>query len=309
MDSKKILGIGWDYLQLTVGIFLYCIGWTTFLIPGGIAGGGCTGLCTIFYFATGVPVSVSFFILNALLLCMGFIVLGKAFGIKTIYAVALSTVLFDVLPRLDWVLTFDDRLITAIVGGLVEAIGIGLVLNRGGSTGGTDIVAMIINKYWAVSPGKVYLYSDLFIVASVLLIPDKTVNDMVYGYVTLVTFSFSVDAVLLGNKSSVQLLIVSSKYQEIADFIIGTMHRGVTALNSVGWYSGKDGKVLLVICRKTQLHDIATAVKNLDPHAFVSISSVTGVYGEGFDEIKTGLKLKGNEQKKNTKKENFPQKD
>lgn len=289
---KRIFGIVWDYFLLTAGILLYCMGWTSFLIPGGIASGGGTGLCTIVYFATGIPVSYSFFVLNALLLVIGFMSLGKAFGFKTIYAILVSTLLFEFLPKLPLVVSFEDRLITAIVGGLVEAIGIGIVLMRGGSTGGTDILAMMINKYWPVSPGKVYLYSDLFIIASVLLIPEKTVNDMIYGYVTMVTFSFTVDAVLLGRKSSVQILVFSSKYSEIADRIISELDRGVTALNSVGWYSGKESKVLLIIARKNQLHEIVSFVKRIDNNAFVSVSSANSVFGEGFEEVKTGLKLK-----------------
>ncbi len=289
---KRILSIVADYSILTFGIILYCMGWTSFLIPGGIASGGGTGLCTIIYFATGLPVSYSFFVLNAFLLILGILALGKSFGFKTIYAIVMSTLLFEFLPKLPLVVTFDDRLITAIVGGLVEAIGIGIVLIRGGSTGGTDILAMIINKYWPISPGKVYLYSDLFIIASVLLIPDKTVNDMIYGYVTMVTFSVTVDFVLLGRKSTVQILVFSSKYREIADYMIKEMDRGVTALNSVGWYSGEESKVLLVIAMKNQLYPIVSAIKKLDSKAFVSVSSATSVYGEGFEEIKTGINLK-----------------
>ena len=289
---KRILSIVADYSILTFGIILYCMGWTSFLIPGGIASGGGTGLCTIIYFATGIPVSYSFFVLNAFLLILGILALGKSFGFKTIYAIVMSTLLFEFLPKLPLVVTFDDRLITAIVGGLVEAIGIGIVLIRGGSTGGTDILAMVINKYWPISPGKVYLYSDLFIIASVLLIPDKTVNDMIYGYVTMVTFSVTVDFVLLGRKSTVQILVFSSKYREIADYMIKEMDRGVTALNSVGWYSGEESKVLLVIAMKNQLHPIVSAIKKLDSKAFVSVSSATSVYGEGFEEIKTGINLK-----------------
>ena len=220
MGKNRFLSVLWDYTIVTFGTLLYCLGWTSFLIPGGIASGGGTGLCTIIYFATGIPVAYSFFVLNVILLIIGFLILGKAFGFKTIYVIILSTVLFDVLPKFDFlVVTFQDRLFTAIIGGMVEAIGIGIVLTRGGSTGGTDILAMVVNKYWPVSPGKVYLFADLFIIASVLLIPDKTVNDMVYGYVTMVTFSFTVDWVLLGNKSTVQIFIISSKYQEIADML------------------------------------------------------------------------------------------
>ena len=143
-----------------------------------------------------------------------------------------------------------------------------------------------------MSPGKVYLYSDLFIIASVLLIPGKTVEDMIYGYATMVTFSFMIDAMLLGRKSSVQILVFSSRYQEVADFIINEMDRGVTAIYSQGWYSKEDTKVLLIVARKTQLHQIVSAVKRIDNKAFVSVSTATSVYGEGFEEIKTGLHLK-----------------
>ena len=193
MKTSVLLKSIKDYVVLCIGCLIYCLGWTTFLIPAGIASGGGTGLCTILYFATGIPVAYSFFALNAILLIIGFLLLGKGFGVKTIVAIIVSSILFDVLPYLNFVITFDDRLITAIVGGLVEAIGIGLVLMSGGSTGGTDIVAMVINKYWPVSPGRVYLLTDLFIIASVLMVPGKNVNDMMYGYVTMVTFSFAID--------------------------------------------------------------------------------------------------------------------
>ena len=299
MGKNRFLSVLWDYTIVTFGTLLYCLGWTSFLIPGGIASGGGTGLCTIIYFATGIPVAYSFFVLNVILLIIGFLILGKAFGFKTIYVIILSTVLFDVLPKFDFlVVTFQDRLFTAIIGGMVEAIGIGIVLTRGGSTGGTDILAMVVNKYWPVSPGKVYLFADLFIIASVLLIPDKTVNDMVYGYVTMVTFSFTVDWVLLGDKSTVQIFIISSKYQEIADTIVRDMKRGVTALDSIGWYSGKEGKVLLVMCRKHEYNNIVGMVKMVDPKAFISVSSASGVYGEGFDEVRTGIKLRKSKKEK-----------
>ena len=300
MNAKKILAHVWDYIVLTFGIVIYCLSWTSFLIPNGIASGGGTGLCTIIFFATGIPVAVSFFILNAILLIIGFLVLGKAFGFKTIYVILLSTVLFKVLPEYECLVAyFDERLVVAVVGGIVEAVGIGIVLLRGGSSGGTDIAAMVINKYWPVSPGKVYLYSDLFIIASVLLIPGKTIEDMIYGYATMVTFSLMIDAILLGRKSSVQILVFSSKYDEVADFIMKNMDRGVTALYAQGWYSQKDNKVLLIVARKTQLHQITGAIKSIDNKAFVSVSTATSVYGEGFEEIKTGLKLKNNKQKQN----------
>jgi uncharacterized membrane-anchored protein YitT (DUF2179 family) len=174
----------------------------------------------------------------------------------------------------------------------MEAIGIGLVLLRGGSTGGTDIVAMIINKYWPVSPGRVYLISDIFIILSVFLIPGKTVVDVIYAYFVMLVFSFGVDFVVMGNKSSVQLLVFSPKYQEIADHIINDVQRGVTALKSIGWYSQKESRVLLIILRKNQMSEVINEIKHIDKDAFVSVSSAHSVYGEGFEEIKTGVNLK-----------------
>lgn len=303
-NLKRAFAVLWDYFLVTFGTVLYCLAWTSFLLPNGTASGGGTGLCAIIYFATGIPVSYSFFVLNALLLILAFISLGKSFGVKTIYVILLSSVLLKVFPEFDgWVVHFDNRLLVSIVGGVVEAVGIGIILLRGGSSGGTDIAAMIINKYWPVSPGKVYLYSDFFILGSILLIPGKTFEDMIYGYATMFTFSFMVDYVLLGRKSSVQILVFSKKYREVADHIIKNMDRGVTALNSVGWYSGAESKVLLIIARKAQLHQIVAAVKEIDNKAFVSVSTATSVYGEGFEEIKTGFKLKKKDRKNDGNKE------
>lgn len=293
IQMKNLFSILKEYFILTFGTVIYVLAWTSFLIPNGIASGGGTGLCTIVYFASdgAIPVSVSFFVLNAILLIIGFLVMGKGFGFKTIYIIILSTVLFDVFPRLGWHVVFDEKFLVAVVGGTMEAIGIGIVLMKGGSTGGTDIVAMVVNKYWPVSPGKVYLYSDLFIIASILLVPGKTLEDMIYGYVVMITFSFMVDFVLLGQKSSVQVLIFSSKYKEIADSIL-KMDRGVTALKSMGWYSKNDSNVLLVIVRRYELHKVVSIIKDIDRSAFVSVSSASDVYGEGFDEMKTGIDRK-----------------
>ena len=183
----------------------------------------------------------------------------------------------------------------------MESVGIGMILLRGGSTGGTDIVAMILNKYWPISPGKVYLYSDVFIVSSLLLLPQESgggLVNMIYAYVVMLTFSFGVDYVLLGNKSSVQLLVFSKKYKEIADHIIYDVQRGVTALQSIGWYSQQESKVLLIILRKYQMNEVINEIKRIDKDAFVSVSAANSVYGEGFEEIKTGISIK----KKKTEK-------
>lgn len=287
-----------DYILMTVGSLIFCMAWTSFLIPNGLASGGLTGLCTIVQYGTGIPVGWTYPVLNVLLLIMGFLSLGKGFGFKTIYVIALTSVLFEVLPMFPVleVTDFPDRLLVALVGAAMESVGIGLVMLRGGSTGGTDIIAMMVNKYWPVSIGRVYLLTDIFIITSLLIVPGKGIVDMIYAYVVMFGFSFGIDFVLLGNKSSVQILVFSSKYAEIADHIIKNVGRGVTALQSVGWYSQSEGKVLLVISRKNQMNEVINEIKGIDDRAFISVSSAHSVYGEGFEEIKSGLKLKKNKQ-------------
>ena len=294
MKNSHVLSVIWDYVLITIGSIIFCLAWTSFLIPNGLASGGMTGLCTIIQYGTGIPVGVTYPIINVLLLILAFFSLGKSFGFKTVYVIVFTSILFEVLPRFPQleVLNIPDKLLVALVGGAMESIGIGIVLLKGGSTGGTDIVAMIINKYWPISPGKVYLYSDIFIIALLLFVPGMGVVDMIYAYVVMLTFSFGVDFVLLGNKSSVQILVFSSKYKEIADHIINDVHRGVTALQSVGWYSQKESKVLLIIARKQQMNEVVSEIKEIDRNAFISISTANSVYGEGFEELKTGIDIK-----------------
>ena len=298
MNMKRILTVLWDYVLMSIGTLVFVMAWTSFLQPNGLASGGLTGLSTILDYATHgrIPMDFTYALLNVLLLVAGFLFLGKSFGFKTIYVIGLSSLLFWFLPEYFPNLEVVEPeklspLMVALVGGAMESVGIGLILLRGGSTGGTDIVAMILNKYWPVSVGKVYLFTDIFIITLLLIVPDKGIVDMIYAYVVMLGFSFGIDFVLLGNKSSVQILVFSSKYEEIANHIINNVGRGVTALQSMGWYSQKDSKVLLVITRKTEMNEIIHEIKNIDDRAFVSVASVHSVYGEGFEEIKTGLNI------------------
>ena len=287
---------------MTIGSVIFCMAWTSIIIPAGLASGGVTGLCTIIEYATGgaIPMGVPYWIINIGLLVLGFLSLGRAFGIKTIYVIVLTSILFNVLPEfkgLEYHGFENEKLLAALLGAAMEAVGLGLVLLRGGSSGGTDIIAMMINKYWPVSPGRVYIYTDIFIIASMLFIPGKELIDVVYAYIIMLGFSFGIDYMLLGNKSSVQILVFSSKYQQIADHMIHEVHRGVTALQSVGWYSQQESKVLLIVSRKYQMNEVIREIKSIDPKAFVSVSTAMSVYGEGFEEVKTGFKkIKQNKQ-------------
>ena len=133
---------------------------------------------------------------------------------------------------------------------------------------------------------------DIFIISTLLLVPEKGLVDMIYAYVVMLGFSFGVDFVLLGNKSTVQILVFSDNYKEIGDYVISDLRRGVTALESIGWYTQKESKVLMIVARKNQMHEIVSAIRSIDKRAFISVSSAMSVYGEGFEDVKSGLKVK-----------------
>lgn len=295
MSNRKILKTVWDYVVITLACMFYCSAWTQVFMPNGIASGGITGLCTIIQYGTGFPMYISYGIINAILLVLAFLILGRTFGIRTIYAMAAITLFMDILPMLDLpvlVLKEGNGLLVPVIASLMEAFSIAIMINYGSSSGGTDIIALILNKYLPVSLGQVYVATDLVIIASIMLIPGKTIDDMLYGYLAVIVFSLGLDYLMLGRKSSVQMIVFSDHYAEIADYINKKLDRGVTALNAIGWYSQKDKKVLLILVRRSEMPQITDKIKKVDPRAFVAVTPVSSVYGEGFEEIKTSLKLK-----------------
>ena len=292
--TKKILITVKEYLIITFGLALYCFSWTSFLIPKGIVGGAVPGFATLVNYATNglIPVSATYLATNVVLITIGFLVLGRGFGFKTIYCILLNTVLLQVLPDLiPWVSTIDEKFLNALLGGFIGAIGIVLIFNQGGSTGGTDIIALILSKFREISPGRVYLFCDLVIVGSVLFLPGKTLSDVIYGYLQVISFSYGVDLLLTGTKQSVQIMIFSEKFKEIADALVNQLRRGVTAFNGTGWYTQEEHKVLVVIARKHQLTEVNKIVKGIDRSAFMSVTPTMSVYGRGFDELKGPEKI------------------
>lgn len=281
-----------EYSVMAVALALYVFSWTAFLIPNGITAGGVTGMSTILNFAFGWHISYTYLILNAVLLIAGTIIMGKGFGFKTIYCILVSTLYFEFFPMIPWVSNIDDNLINSIVGGAMSACGIALVFTQGGSTGGIDIIALVINKYREVSPGRVFMVSDFLIISSVLFLPDKSLQDIVYGYVVTVAFSYTVDQLLTGSKQSVQMLIISSKYEEIANRLCFEMDKGVTAINALGWYKKSSSMMIMVVTRKDKMYEVMAAVKEIDNKSFFTVSTVMGVYGEGFEEFKAKRKNK-----------------
>ncbi|MBO4624646.1 MAG: YitT family protein [Bacteroidales bacterium] len=303
MVPKKVLITIFDYLIITVGTLLFVMAWTSFLLPNNMIDGGMTGASALLSMVTGIPVDIWYFGINVGLLILAWFVLGGGFGIKTIYSILLSTLLFRVLGGDNFVwlqsvegqpLYVGDGILVPIIGGLLEAVGLSLILIRGGSTGGTDILALIVNKFWPVTLGRFYVMADLVIITLLVFVPGHCFTDVVYGYITMGVCAYVLDLIMLGKESAVQVLIFSNHYEAIGNFVTREMGRGVTALKAVGWYTQEDRQVLLVMIRKTEMSQLVKAVKDVDPKAFVTVVPANSVFGEGFGEMKTGLPKKKN---------------
>jgi uncharacterized membrane-anchored protein YitT (DUF2179 family) len=303
-----------EYAIMIVGLLLYTGGWTVFLMPNNLISGGVTGISSIIQYATGgvIKAGYSYFVINAILLVIGFWVIGKGFGGKTIFAVAFVSAALVFLPEwipyeiIDTLAIKNGKLMSVIMGGIMAGVGIGMSISQGGSTGGTDIIALVYTKYRNVSPGKVILALDVVILLSSLLVPsyvkvgdslelmpfaDK-ITTVVYGLILVTVCSYAIDMYISGSRQSVQLFILSKKYAEIADVITHELHRGVTVLDGKGWYTQHPTEVLLVVTRKSDLNLLLRYIKAIDSEAFLSVSSVNGVYGKGFDTIKLKKRTK-----------------
>ena len=298
-----------EYVIITLGMLLYIVGWSVFLVPNQLVGGGVSGLASVVQYATNgaVKMGYTYFVVNVVLLIIAMFILGNKFGFKTIYAIVIASVGLNVFQEIipadicQTLAVENGKLMSSIMGGLMAGVGIGLCMSQGGSTGGTDIIALIVNKYRNVSPGKMILAMDVVIILSSLLVPiqdadgsimqfNEKITTCVYGFILIVVNGTVLDMVIAGTRQSVQLFILSKKHKEIADAITNDLHRGVTVLNGMGWYTKEPTEVLMVLTRKYDLYVLLRYIKNIDPEAFLSVSTVTGVYGKGFESIKTGRK-------------------
>jgi len=306
-SDKSILRLIKEYLLVAIGITIYVLGWVVFLIPNNLVGGGVTGIGTILQYATGFNVGYTFFIINGILLIIAFFVMGAGFGGKTIMAIILASIGLRVLPELvpDTIIQAialdNGKLMCTLIGAIMAGLGIGMAMSQGGSTGGTDIIALIVSKYRNVSPGRMILLIDVVIIASSFFVPSYTADGelvgwadkftgVVYGLLLVTVCGNVIDIYLSGTKQSVQVFILSHKYAEIADCITTNLHRGVTVMPAQGWYTKEESHVLMVISRKTDLNIMLRYIKSIDPDAFLSVATTTGVYGRGFDTIKTKAK-------------------
>lgn len=314
--TKSVLTFIKEYLLITVGIGIYVLGWSIFLVPNNLVGGGVTGIASIIQYAThgAIKMGTSYFVINLALLILALFTLGRNFGGKTVYAIILASVGLNVLQsvipaEIPQILAVENgKLMSTLMAGIMVGVGIGITFSQGGSTGGTDIIALVVNKYRNVSPGRMILATDSVIILSSLLVPSFTpagelmpwpekITTVVYGFILVAVCSTVLDFYLAGSKQSVQVFILSKKYAEIADAVTHDLHRGVTVLDGKGWYTKESTEVVMVMMRKTDLNLLLRYVKSIDPNAFLSVSSVTGVYGKGFDIIKTNNNRKRDKEK------------
>lgn len=289
----ELMREGRDLLFITLGLFIYSLGWAAFLLPYQITTGGTTGISAIIYYSTGFPIQYSYFLINALLMTFAVKILGPRFSIKTGIAIFMMTFLLAFLQKVingpdgipPLVLGENQDFMACLIGAVMCGVGLGIVFNSNGSTGGTDIIAAIVNKYKDVTLGRMIMICDVVIITSCYFIFHDW-RRVIFGFVTLFIIGFVLDYIVMSARRSVQFMIFSKEYDKIADRITKETHRGVTVLDGTGWYSKTEVKVVICMASKSQSVDIFRLIKDIDPNAFVSQSFVIGVYGEGFDRIK-----------------------
>ncbi len=306
MRKQQIWNETKDYLFITIGLLLYTISFTVFLMPYQIVAGGVTGLAAIVYYATGFRIENTYIIINLALLVVALKVLGFKFMMKTIFAIFtlyfMLIVAQDLLPKQPnglpiKLLGEGQDFMSMVIGCVITGIALATVFLNNGSTGGTDIIAASINKYHNISLGTVLIAVDFCIIGSCMFIPQfgtyiERAHKVMFGLCVMTLENFSLDYVMNARRESVQFMIFSRKYMEIADEIGTQTNHGVTILDGHGWYTGQEVKVLCVLAKKNESTEIFRLIKMIDPNAFVSQSSVIGVYGEGFDEMKVKIKKK-----------------
>ena len=287
MKKKSIVKELRDYLMITIAMVSYCIGWNVFLLPNNITTGGVPGISSVVYWGTGIPVQVTYFVINAFLLIAALKILGWKFCVKTIYAVVVLTSLTALARHnlADTHLLSDQPFMASIIGAIFCGSGVGLGLANNGSTGGTDIVAAIVNKYRDISLGRVIMLCDIVIITSSYLVLHNW-EQVIYGYVVLMVTAFCIDQVVNSMRRSVQFFIISDKYREIASRIAVYPHRGATVIEAHGFYTGHQVKMLFIMAKRRESNTIFQIINDIDPRAVVTQTNVIGVYGEGFDKFK-----------------------
>jgi len=319
LNHKMILNETKDYFFITLGLLMYTISFTVFLMPYQIVAGGVTGLSAIIYYATGFHLENTYIIINGILLIVALKILGFKFLMKTIYAI--FTLYFmlkfaqDILPTQENGLPFKlmgegQDFMSMIIGCVITGIALATVFSNNGSTGGTDIIAASINKYHNVSLGSVLIAADFCIIGSCMFFPQfgnyvERAHKVMFGFCVMAMENYTLDYVMNARRQSVQFMIFTNKWQEIANAIGTQMNHGVTILDGHGWYTGQNIKVLCILAKKNESTNMFRLIKMIDPQAFVSQSSVIGVYGEGFDEMKVRIKEEKMKRKKRSNEDSI----
>ena len=281
-----------NYAVITVCLFIIALGWTAFLIPNNMLGGGVNGIATIVYWVTGLSTGITIFVLNAILIIFSFRILGWRFGVKTIYCIAVMSFFFSLLQNVFGdVPVISDKFLAAIIGGGIGGFANGIIFLMGGSTGGVDIITMVVNKYRNISLGRFTLAMNLVIIGSSFFVFQdleilQRVELIIYSLVGNFVSSYCMDLAFTGSKQSVQMFIFSSKPEVISDRISNEIHRGVTIIKGTGWYTKQDSDIVMAVVRKIECQRVIRIVKQEDPKAFVSVNTVMGVYGKGFEVMK-----------------------
>ena len=278
-----------DFMFIVFGILLYAIGYTAFILPERVVMGGVAGLSALIYYATNIPAGISIFVLNITLLVIAFSALTKHFVVRTIVGVLLLSLfigslqpLFQAFPIIT---AGEDKFMHVLIGGMLSGAGLGVVFSHNGSTGGTDILTVLLTKHFNLSFGRAMQFIDCTIIGSSYLL-FHSMETIVYGIVFTLVASYVCDFVVNGSRQTVQFLIISKHYKEIADTINRRVNRGVTVIEGKGWYSKENVEMLVVLSRKYESQDIFAVIKQIDPQAVVSQTFCHGVFGEGFDKIK-----------------------
>lgn len=306
INHRIILSHTKDYVYITIALMLFAFAWTFFLLPYEIVTGGVTGISAIIFYTTKFKIENSYLLINIALLVVALKILGVRFLMKTIYAIV---ALYFLLKFAQMLIPLDEAgnpvkilgegqdFMSVIIGCSLSGTSLAIVFSNAGSTGGTDIVAAAVNKYYHISLGQVLIVLDIIIIGSCMFIPDfghiiDRAHKVVFGICAMVVETNVLDYIMNRRRESVQFMIFSEKYQEISDAIATETDHSLTILDGHGWYTGRNMKVICLIARKNESLGIFRLIKLIDPHAFVSQSSVIGVYGEGFDSIKVKVRQK-----------------
>ncbi len=289
---KKKSSIIISYVVITLGLAIYTIAWSLFLLPNKIISGGVTGMSSIIYFLSGevIPVGVTNLLFNAIFLAFGVKFLGSKFGANTIYGIVMSSfflILWQQGLHVERVFNMDifDPFMCTLLGGALCGLGIGLTFIMGGNSGGTDIIALIISKYYNVSPGKVIMAIDFVVIGCTFFVSHQ-IENVVFGYIVMVAMTYVLDMVVDGNKQTYQIMVFSSHTREIGEEITREVGRGATLLHAEGCYTKHEQEVLVVMAHRTDKQHILKIINRVAPNAFITVTKSQGVYGQNFEKLK-----------------------